>query len=250
MSGQSTPANLHVRDAAPAWAGQAWYRPPYVGTNVVFFDWIRRVLSPTDTVLAAGAGPGLGEEVLRLRGEAAKVCGIDIDNAVLGNTFLDEAHVVRGYEWPYPDATFDLVLSDYVLEHIEDPRAYLAEARRVLRPGGAFFFRTVNALHPGAATARWLPLTAWARLIQWLDPNAAAAPDPYPAYWRANSPSRLKHLLRTCGFGEIDLTSREEPPTYLARLGPIALVAVLWERVANRCDLFASIRLTLYGCAR
>ncbi|HUU91158.1 MAG TPA: methyltransferase domain-containing protein [Phycisphaerae bacterium] len=250
MSQQSTPANLHVRDAAPPWAGQRWYRPPYVGTNIVFFDWIRSVLRPTDTVLDAGAGPGLGEEVLRLRGEAAKVCGIDIDKAVLGNTFLDEAHVVRGYEWPYPDATFDLVLSDYVLEHIEDPRAYLAEARRVLRPGGACFFRTVNALHPGTVVARWLPLAAWRWLIQRLDPNAAAAPDPYPAYWRANSPSRLTRLLRASGFRRIDLRSREEPPSYLAGLGPVALVGVLWERVANRCDVLSSVRITLYGCAR
>ena len=37
---------------------------------------------------------------------------------------------------PYPDETFDLVLSHDVLEHVEDPRISVAEIRRVLRPGG------------------------------------------------------------------------------------------------------------------
>ena len=32
--------------------------------------------------------------------------------------------------------------------------------------------------------------------------------------------------------------------------GPVALAGVLWERLANRCDLLASMRVTLYGRAR
>jgi len=247
---QQRPSATACLGGPPAWAGRPWYEPPYVRSNVVFFDWIRSVLKPTDVVLDAGAGPAPGDPVRRLRGEAAKVCGIDVDKAVLANEALDEARVVHGYPWPYPDAAFDLALSDYVLEHIEHPASYLGEVRRVLRPGGALFFRTVNTLHPAAAAGRWLPLAAWTRLIRRLDAGAAASHDPYPAYWRANSPSRLKRRLRAAGFREIDLCSREEPPTYLARLGPLALAGVLWERLANRCDLFASIRVTLYGCAR
>ncbi len=234
----------------PAWAGRPWYEPPYVRTNVVFFDSIRKILKPADTILDAGAGLAPRDPVRNLRGEVAKVCGIDLDEAVLANEALDEAHVVRGYQWPYADATFDLILSDYVLEHIEHPAAYLGEVRRVLRRGGAFFFRTVNRRHPGTAVARWIPLGAWTRLIQRLDAGAAVSHDPYPAYWRANTPSHLTRLLRQTGFRDIDLRSREEPPTYLARLGPVALAGVLWERLANRCDLFAPIRVTLYGCAR
>jgi SAM-dependent methyltransferase len=37
---------------------------------------------------------------------------------------------------PYPDARFDLVLANHVLEHVEDDWRALAEIRRVLRPGG------------------------------------------------------------------------------------------------------------------
>ncbi len=231
-------------------AGPGHYPPPYVPTNVLFYRWIRSLLRPTDVVLDAGAGPTPRDPVRRLRGEAAKVCGIDVDEAVLANTALDEAKVVRDNRWPYADAAFDLVLSDYVLEHLSDPVAYLGEVRRVLRPGGPFFYRTVNALHPGTVAARWLPLEVWSALIQRLDPDAAAAHDPYPAFWRANTPARIRQTLRKAGFSDVDLRTREEPPSYLAGLGPLARAGVLWERLANRCPMLAGLRITLYGRAR
>lgn len=43
---------------------------------------------------------------------------------------------------PFVDGTFDLVLSTQVLEHVERPERYLAEASRVLRPGGRLFVST------------------------------------------------------------------------------------------------------------
>lgn len=37
---------------------------------------------------------------------------------------------------PFPDETFDLVLSQAVVEHVTEPHTYAAEIIRVLRPGG------------------------------------------------------------------------------------------------------------------
>src|SRR6187399_816221 len=38
------------------------------------------------------------------------------------------------------DATIDIVLSFYALEHVRDPRDFLRTVRRVLKPGGTFYF--------------------------------------------------------------------------------------------------------------
>lgn len=241
------PATAPAAPAAPPWPGERWYSPPYVPTRTLFYAWVRSALAPSDVLLDAGAGPG--DATRSLRGSAARVCGIDVDPAVLANPNLDEARVVTGCAWPYPNAAFDVVLSDYVLEHLDRPAAYLAEARRVLKPGGHLFFRTVNALHPGVLVGRWLPLATWARLIRWLSAAGPAAPDPYPTFWRANTPARVLALLRAAGFRRLDLRTREEPPRYLARLRPLVPPAVLWERVANRCAILSPLRLTLYGCA-
>lgn len=37
---------------------------------------------------------------------------------------------------PFADATFDVVLCNHVLEHVDDDRVAMAEIRRILRPGG------------------------------------------------------------------------------------------------------------------
>ena len=54
---------------------------------------------------------------------------------------LSKADLVgSAYEIPVPDNSFDTVLCTDVLEHLEEPAAALAEAYRVLKPGGAAIY--------------------------------------------------------------------------------------------------------------
>lgn len=48
---------------------------------------------------------------------------------------------------PLPSGTADLVLSTQVLEHVGEPRAYLAECERVLRPGGKLLLSTHGIMY-------------------------------------------------------------------------------------------------------
>src|SRR6185312_10287405 len=82
----------------------ARYYPNYVRPDVRFDQAIRRYLKPTD--------PN-----------------------------LDAAYVADLAELPFDDATFDLVFSRCVLEHVEDPVSVFEELRRVLRPNGHLIFR-------------------------------------------------------------------------------------------------------------
>ena len=53
----------------------------------------------------------------------------------------------EGEKLPFEDASFDIVLSDNVVDHAEDPRRIVEEISRVLAPGGLFYF-TVHVHHP------------------------------------------------------------------------------------------------------
>jgi SAM-dependent methyltransferase len=56
------------------------------------------------------------------------------------------AHLVAGNlpPLPYPDASFDSVVSFQVIEHIQDDVLFLKEIHRVLRPGGVALITTPN----------------------------------------------------------------------------------------------------------
>jgi ubiquinone/menaquinone biosynthesis C-methylase UbiE len=66
--------------------------------------------------------------------------------ARLAETGHDGAVVANGEQLPFPDRTFDLVMSVAVLEHVRRPEVYLREAFRVLRPGGHMYLSCENYL--------------------------------------------------------------------------------------------------------
>jgi SAM-dependent methyltransferase len=63
-------------------------------------------------------------------------------------------------EWPFEDEFFDLVMSNQVLEHVEDLEGFFAQQHRVLKPGGIAIhhFPTVESLvdpHSGVPFVHW-----------------------------------------------------------------------------------------------
>ena len=69
------------------------------------------------------------------------VVGVDIDDEALAHAAASGLETRRAdldEPLPFDDETFDVVVAGEVLEHIHSPPALLAEARRVLRPGGTF----------------------------------------------------------------------------------------------------------------
>jgi SAM-dependent methyltransferase len=96
-------------------------------------------------VLDAGCGPGTLAADLIARG--ATVTGIDMSENLLAiaRTRAVTAEFRRHdltQPLPFPDASFDLVVSSLVMHYLEDWVPPLREIHRVLAPGGRFVFST------------------------------------------------------------------------------------------------------------
>lgn len=62
---------------------------------------------------------------------------------------------------PVESNAFDLVHAKSVVEHVDDARAAFAEAFRVLRPGGVFWFNTASSMCPAQSEIRGFPGFGW-----------------------------------------------------------------------------------------
>jgi SAM-dependent methyltransferase len=98
---------------------------------------------PTDTVLDVACGPGI--LACAFARVAKHVTGIDITPAMLDRArLLQQERGLTNVTWqqgdvlplPFPDASFTLVTSRFAFHHFLDPRAVLAEMKRVCAPGG------------------------------------------------------------------------------------------------------------------
>jgi SAM-dependent methyltransferase len=117
-------------------------------------DLIRRYV-PLEGRSILDVGCGLGTYVRAFRRFSQDVHGVDIDEEKVtqASQELPNIRVAPAEELPYPDESFDVVLSHEVIEHVADDRQALAEAVRVLRcpgerPGGRLVIFCPNRLYP------------------------------------------------------------------------------------------------------
>ncbi|GAC1505304.1 MAG: methyltransferase domain-containing protein [Candidatus Dormibacteraceae bacterium] len=108
-------------------------------------DFLIPHLKPGISVLDCGCGPGSITADLAAIVAPGPVVGIDIEPRQLEaadrlakergatNLTFQQASV---YSIPFPDASFDVCVAHFVLEHVSDPLRGLREMLRVLRPGG------------------------------------------------------------------------------------------------------------------
>jgi hypothetical protein len=160
------------------------------------------------------------------RGHAARIRGVDLDPRVVDNPMLDEGPVADAGGIPDPDATFDLVFADNVLEHRPDPLTVFREIARVLKPGGVFPFKTPNKTHYMPTIARLTPH----RFHQFVNRiRGRAEADTFPTRYRANTYSAVQRLAAASGFRRGErLSEAAATRQFLTDLG-VPAAALLFE---------------------
>lgn len=128
---------------------------------------------------------------------------------------------------PFPDASFDVVTSLWVLEHVRQPNAFLAEIGRVLRPGGTFYSLTVNGSHYVTWLTRLIHLLPH-RVTQRLVHRLYGRPhhDTFRTYYRMNSEPQVRRAARAAGL-EVDGIARFANPDYFSFWKPLRTAAIV-----------------------
>ena len=121
-------------------------------------------LAPGERVLDLGSGAGTDSLVAaQMVGEQGRVTGIDMTSAMLTKARAAAVELrVTNVEFveaeaehlPFPDESFDVVISNGVIDLIPDKDAVFSELRRVLVPGGRLQIADVTIQTPVSAEGR------------------------------------------------------------------------------------------------
>jgi len=212
-----------------------------------------------ERVLDVGCGLGLFLIGAAKRLKTGRAVGIDLWQAedlsgntpagTLNNATIEgvadkvEVHTGDARKLPFDDATFDLVFSRCVLEHVEDPVSVFEELRRVLRPNGHLIFRVPSRFHYVSIAARLTPL----RFHRWFNEQRGFGAENFPTFYRINDRSALRQLAGATGYAIRDLELFEIKPSYLV-FHPLAYrVGIGYERLVNRFDLLQGLRSNIIG---
>jgi SAM-dependent methyltransferase len=243
------PASGRAPDEPPRWTIgdqrirrlERRYYPTYIDEHIMFDTMVSRYCRPGAVVLDAGAGRGLRYD-FTCRDEARRFAGVDMDPGVLDNPLLTDATVADLADLPYDDGTFDLVVSKYVFEHLERPTRVMRELRRVLKPGGHLTVHTPNRWHYVALAAAVTPT----RFHRWFNERRnRRAVNTFPTTYRANDRRTLHRLARASRFQIVEFEAIETKPDYLF-FHPLAYrLGVAYERLVNRSDRWAGLRVQL-----
>lgn len=212
-----------------------------------FYDWVREYARPEMRLLNLGAGPATKNPIRILKGQVAHVAGADVDDCVLANPELDEAVLIRDGKLPFADDSFDIAISDYVFEHVDNGRAFLKEAHRVMKPGASLFFRTPSIWHYVAIISAMTPHRVHSAMANYVRGNPKGAQEPWRTRYRLNSRARVRTLAREVGFTDAEFRMIEAEPSYLKFNAVLFLGGVAYERLVNSTDALAGLRANIFG---
>ncbi len=224
--------------------------------TIEFYGRIRSLvvsMSKPPRILDLGAGRGVQyleasgykRELLDLRNGASALAAADPDPVVEQHPIADTTVVIRGGHLPFDDGSFDLVVCDQVLEHVQDPVAFATEVSRVVASGGWFCARTPNALGYIGLMGRLVPNRLHAALAPRLQENRQAQ-DVFPAHYRLNSVRAIGSHFPASSW-EVTTYHNSPEPAYFA---PLPRLERLLASVLPRLPTFTHAELLVFARRR
>lgn len=226
-----------------------------VDGTVNFYQRINALVRTDSTVVDFGAGRGAfledpvayRRDLRLLKGRVRQVIGVDVDKAVMSNPALDRAYIVTpGDKISIMEESVDLVVSDFVFEHVAEPAATAAELTRILKPGGWLCARTPNKWGIIGIAARLTPNRWHVPALRRLQPHKREI-DTFPTLYRLNDMAALNRYFPAASFENYSYWF-DGDPSYVANSRVawktwLAISAVMPERGRSIFGIFLRKRI-------
>jgi methionine biosynthesis protein MetW len=228
---------------------EGYWSPASINLELATFPELQTLLaahiSRTARCLDLGCGDGATCGVF-LKANTAEYVGVDISEAAVERARargLDARRIDDATRLPFPDHSFDAVVSVEVLEHLFLPQPVAREVLRVLKPGGTFFVTVPNVAYwrrrLELAAGRWNPAGDGLSIPQpWRDPHI-----------RFFTRSRLRDMLLGAGFARVEVGGhwgtflRDTPVVARFFIGSPRRSSPIYQAVQRALPSFFGMRL-------
>ncbi len=204
-------------------------------------EFIHKYLPPGGRLLDAGCGRYLkfSKELAR----TTEVVGIDLESK-LETRNEGSPFGVRGdlNHLPFEGDYFDLIISRFVVEHLEHPAQVFGEFQRVLKPGGNVVLLTPSKYDYVSLIAAATPYSLHRSLVSRI--FRVSEDDVYPTFYRANTPTRIARELESVGLRKRELRMINHYPAYLMFSPVLFRLGMAYERLTS-LEMLRGLRATI-----
>ena len=93
-------------------------------------------------------GCGTGKIINYFNKNTNKIYAVDVYNQIDKNIVIKNFNQVSSAELPFEDNYFDIIISNHVVEHIQEQRLHMQEIYRCLNSKGICYYATPNKNFP------------------------------------------------------------------------------------------------------
>lgn len=171
-----------------------------------FPDLIAQYCTSDSVVLDIGAGKDINRIDAFIQPRVLRLVGIDPSEDIFLNSSVHERHHTSLESFAQEtQEEFDILFCTMVLEHINDPDAFFAACRQLLKPGGMLFAVTPNIWHYFGLVTK---ITSMLKINEWLLDRLIGkqAKEEYhfPTLYKINSLGAIQRTLIHAGFHNIE----------------------------------------------
>jgi SAM-dependent methyltransferase len=219
--------------------------------TIIFYCRVNALIKPLSVVLDIGCGRRSLEdpiifrrELSKFRGKCEKVIGIDVDEGAKINPFIDEFRLIKNNCWPIGDESIDVAVTDWVIEHVEDPSFFFSECHRTIKPGGYLCIRTMNLLSYVGIGSKLIPNKYHYVLKETMQSRVLENEGIFPVYYKCNTIRKMRRFFDEYGFDNY-VYGFEAEPSYMSFSKFFYWLGVLHQKFAPRI-----FKITILGFGR
>ena len=171
--------------------------------TIDFYLRVRSILTGGERIVDYGAGRAswneddpctIRKKIRDLRDVADEVIAVDTEEIVMANTASTHQQKLENGRTSCPDASVDLIISDYVFEHVDNVSKFSEEVARILKPGGWLCARTPHKYSYVALLSALISNRYHTYFLKYLQPNRKEI-DVFPTKYLLNTNRSI-----TCAF--------------------------------------------------